>query len=93
MTPPTSPLEASLRNFDESRIHSLVVGMRVDVADHRSEVPVHAHRMGQLVLALQGGVSCEVPGSVWMVPPRCAVWIPGDLPHCVRATEIGRAHV
>lgn len=90
MTPPTSPLEASLRNFDESRIHSLVVGMRVDVVDHRSEVPVHAHRMGQLVLALQGGVSCEVPGSVWMVPPRCAVWIPGDLPHCVRATANAR---
>lgn len=29
----------------------------------------------------RGVVRCEVEQSVWIVPPRCAVWIPGDLPH------------
>ncbi|WP_233253109.1 AraC family transcriptional regulator [Paracoccus binzhouensis] len=83
-------LEPALKNFDETRIRGPVVGMRVDIAAHRSEVPVHRHRQGQLVLALRGGVTCEVPKALWMVPPRCAVWIPGQMPHSVRATANAR---
>ncbi|EMM5783620.1 TPA: helix-turn-helix transcriptional regulator [Pseudomonas aeruginosa] len=64
--------------------------MRVDIAEQKSEVPVHQHRQGQLVLALKGGVTCEVPNAIWMVPPRCAVWIPGQMPHSVRATANAR---
>ncbi len=47
------------------------------------EFPVHAHRKAQLVLTLRGMVRCEVARSVWIVPPRCAVWIPGDVAHSV----------
>ncbi|ASG23530.1 AraC family transcriptional regulator [Nitrospirillum viridazoti CBAmc] len=47
------------------------------------EMPVHVHRKGQLVLTLRGIVRCEAEQSVWIVPPRCAVWIPGDIPHSV----------
>lgn len=82
-------LESSLANFDETALGS-VAGMRVNIADQRSEVPVHRHRQGQLVVALKGGVTCEVSRAVWMVPPRCAVWIPGQMPHSVRATANAR---
>lgn len=79
-------LEPSLSNFDITQVRGPVAGMRVNVADHKSEVPIHQHRQGQLVLCLKGGVTCEIPDSIWMVPPRCAVWIPGQMPHSVRAT-------
>lgn len=61
-------LEPSLRNFDETKVRGPVVGMRVNIAEQKSEVPVHQHRQGQLVLALKGGVTCEVPNAIWMVP-------------------------
>jgi hypothetical protein len=83
-------LEPSLRNFDETKIRVSVVGMHVEITEHKSDVPVHQHRQGQLVLALKGGVTCEVPNSIWMVPPRCAVWIPSQMPHSVRATANAR---
>jgi AraC-like DNA-binding protein len=41
----------------------------------------HEHRKAQLVLALRGVVRCEADQSIWIVPPRCAVWIPGNVPH------------
>lgn len=86
----TLPLEPSLRNFDETKIRVPVVGMRVHVADYKSEVPIHQHRQGQLVVSLKGGVICEVSNAIWMVPPSCAVWIPGQMPHSVRATANAR---
>jgi len=79
-------LEATLQRFDPDRIRGPAVGMRVDPVDYASEVPVHRHRQGQLILALKGGVTCEVPRAIWMVPPNCAVWVPGQMPHSIRAT-------
>ncbi|WGS52850.1 helix-turn-helix transcriptional regulator [Paraburkholderia sp. D15] len=54
--------------------------------EHVEEIPVHTHRKGQLVLALHGAVTCQVAGALWIVPPQCGVWIPGDMPHSNRAT-------
>ncbi|MFH0301326.1 helix-turn-helix transcriptional regulator [Bradyrhizobium sp. 31Argb] len=47
------------------------------------ELAMHEHRKAQLVLTLRGVVRCEADQGVWIVPPRCAVWIPGNLPHSV----------
>jgi AraC-like DNA-binding protein len=58
----------------------------VDTQEKEDELPVHTHRKGQLVLAQRGGVTCEVPSGLWMVPPRCGVWIPGGMPHSNRVT-------
>jgi AraC-like DNA-binding protein/quercetin dioxygenase-like cupin family protein len=63
-----------------------VMALRVDVAAREREIPVHEHRSGQLVIALRGAVSCEVPGALWMVPPQAGVWIPGGTPHSNRGT-------
>lgn len=45
------------------------------------ELPLHEHASGQLILALRGAVTCHVPGSVWIVPTGCAVWVPAGLRH------------
>lgn len=63
-----------------------VMAHRVDVEEREREVPIHVHRSGQLVMALRGAVSCDVPGAMWMVPPQAGVWIPGGTPHSNHGT-------
>lgn len=41
----------------------------------------HHHRKAQLLYTVRGVINCEVDDGVWIVPPQCAVWIPGGLPH------------
>jgi len=86
----TKSLQPSLCDFDPDATTSPAVALRLDVADNDSEAPVHQHRKGQLVFALKGGVVCEVPNALWMVPPNCAVWVPGGMPHSNRATANAR---
>lgn len=74
------------RSFNPDLATTPAIALRVDVAETMSEVPVHRHRKGQLVLALRGGVTCQAPNALWMVPPNCAVWIPGGVPHSNHAT-------
>lgn len=45
------------------------------------EMGVHFHRKAQLIFTLRGIVRCEADDGVWIVPPHCAVWIPGGMPH------------
>jgi AraC-like DNA-binding protein len=42
---------------------------------------LHSHRKGLLIFTIKGLVSCEAKGGLWMVPPQCAVWIPGGVMH------------
>ncbi|WP_204338042.1 AraC family ligand binding domain-containing protein, partial [Proteus mirabilis] len=46
----------------------------------------HRHAKGQIILAQRGALSCEVDGGLWIVPPRSAIWIPGNALHSVKAT-------
>ncbi|MER9234600.1 helix-turn-helix transcriptional regulator [Mesorhizobium sp. M0622] len=41
----------------------------------------HSHQKAQLLYTVRGIINCEVDDGIWIVPPRCAVWIPGGLPH------------
>ena len=79
-------LRQSYEEFDPDALDRPVVTLRVDTREKENELPMHSHRKGQLVLALRGGVTCEVATGLWMVPPRCGVWIPGGMPHSNRAT-------
>lgn len=72
------------------QIATPALAVRVDVGQTRTEVPEHQHRKGQLVFALDGGVTCRIPSGLWMVPPHCAVWIPGGLKHSNIATANAR---
>jgi hypothetical protein len=47
------------------------------------ELPIHEHRKAELILTLRGVVRCEAEQGIWIVPPRCAVWIPDNVPHSV----------
>lgn len=75
--------------FDPDALPQSAIALRLDVQENESEVPVHQHRKGQLVVALRGGVTCAVPDGLWMVPPQCGVWIPGGMPHSNRVTANG----
>lgn len=77
-------------DLDVDEISTPVLGVRVDVVGTKAEVPEHRHRKGQLVFALGGGVTCRVASGLWMVPPHCAVWIPGGMEHSNIATANAR---
>lgn len=63
----------------------------IDLADldehglDRIEKDFHRHRKGQLLLLLRGVLTCEIAGSLWIVPPHSALWVPGDLLHKITA--------
>ncbi len=84
------PPEAHSPYFDPDMPTQWTYAMRVNAASNRLESPTHRHRMGQLVLSLQGAVTSVVPQGLWMVPPRYGVWIPGGTPHSNRVTDNGR---
>jgi AraC-like DNA-binding protein len=77
-------------NLDVDDRSAPVIAVRVDVIGTKAEVPDHRHRKGQLIFALGGGVTCRVPNGLWMVPPHCAVWVPGNMQHSNLATENAR---
>lgn len=66
------------------------LALRLHVAEHAEEIPMHRHRKGQLVLALHGAVTCQVADALWIVPPQCGAWIPGGIAHSNRATANAR---
>ncbi|MAU21988.1 MAG: AraC family transcriptional regulator [Martelella sp.] len=75
---------------DLDRSTARATAVRIDVSENEREAPQHHHRKGQLVMALKGGVTCRVPGGMWMVPPRCGIWVPGGMPHSNVATANAR---
>lgn len=84
------PLSYPWLDLDVDDRSAPVIAVRVDADGTKGEVPEHRHRKAQLVVSLGGGVTCRVPSGLWMVPPHCAVWIPGDMPHSNRATANAR---
>ena len=84
------PLRFPWSGLDVDDRTAPVIAVRVDVIGTKGEVPDHSHRKAQLVFALGGGVTCRVPSGLWMVPPHCAVWIPGGMRHSNLATANAR---
>jgi AraC-like DNA-binding protein len=68
-------------NYDPDVDRLPAMALRAEADQNDSENCVHRHRKGQLMLALRGGVTCEVPKAMWMVPPHHAVWIPSGMLH------------
>lgn len=79
-----------LNGFEPDRHTGPALAFHIRVDEDQTEIPVHRHRKGQLILALHGGISCHVSRGVWMVPPQYAVWIPGGMPHSNQATPNAR---
>lgn len=58
-----------------------VLVLRSQSVPHSEEIPWHHHQKGQLVLPLTGVVTSFIDDKMWLVPPRCAVWIPSNVMH------------
>lgn len=72
--------------FDPDATLCPAVARHLDFIDYEAEVPVHTHRKGQLIITLYGAVICRAGNDIWIVPPNCAVWIPGGIPHSANVT-------
>ncbi len=68
------------------QINRPVVVMGLSMVVDGWEFPRHSHRKAQLLFSASGVVTVETDSGVWVVPPQCAVWIPGGLPHKARST-------
>ncbi|WP_422929107.1 AraC family transcriptional regulator [Singulisphaera sp. PoT] len=62
----------------------LAVGAEVVTDSGGMEMSRHAHRKAQLIYMSRGVLKCEVSRGLWVVPPQCAVWIPGGTLHSVK---------
>ena len=60
------------------------VGAEVVTDSGGMEMSRHAHRKAQLIYMSRGVLKCEVSRGLWVVPPQCAVWIPGGTLHSVK---------
>lgn len=80
----------ALEGFDPDSSTQPAQAFRIRVSESVKEIPFHQHRKGQLIVALHGGITCEVEQAMWMVPTQYAVWIPGSMPHSNRATTNAR---
>ncbi|WP_230519473.1 MULTISPECIES: helix-turn-helix transcriptional regulator [unclassified Janthinobacterium] len=80
---------ASLMDFDIDGVLRPLLAVGLASVSEEAEQAPHQHRKGQLLYATRGVIHCEVDSGVWIVPPQCAVWIPGGLMHS--AQGVGEA--
>ncbi|RNF76360.1 AraC family transcriptional regulator [Marinomonas rhizomae] len=86
-------MDNKLRNTDRTMLQTLtdlcfadhyphrILVLRSQSVPHLEETPWHHHKKAQLVLPLTGVVTSFIDDKMWLVPPRCAVWIPSNLMH------------
>ncbi|WP_110691165.1 AraC family transcriptional regulator [Salinicola endophyticus] len=70
--------------WDVDSLSRAVVALSAKSVSADWENSRHQHRKAQLIYSARGILNCEVEDGVWIVPPQCAIWIPGDLPHSAR---------
>ncbi|SCB47385.1 transcriptional regulator, AraC family [Rhizobium multihospitium] len=78
---PIIPLRAPSAAAWDVEFATPAMALLVGYDQHWAELPLHEHASGQLIIALSGAVMCHVPGSIWIVPSGCAVWVPAGLRH------------
>jgi AraC-like DNA-binding protein/quercetin dioxygenase-like cupin family protein len=78
------------RNVDD--VPRPVVALSATTVSKDWENARHQHRKAQLLYSVRGILNCEIEDGVWIVPPQCAVWIPGDLQHSARGLGEAQCH-
>ncbi|OPA91130.1 AraC family transcriptional regulator [Pseudomonas fluorescens] len=73
-------------DWDVDSVSRPVVALSATSVKKDWENAKHQHRKAQLIYSLRGILNCEIEDGVWIVPPQCAIWIPGDLPHSARGS-------
>jgi AraC-like DNA-binding protein len=80
--------EPAYTDPEPHQIDRPVVVSSISLVTEGGEFPPHRHHKAQLLYTVSGVITCETERGVWMVPPGCAVWIPGDMSH--RAVPSGK---
>lgn len=76
----------SVETWDVDSTSKPVVALSASMAGKDWEQAKHRHRKAQLLYSVRGVLNCEIEDGVWIVPPQCAVWIPGGLSHFARGS-------
>ena len=76
-------LEARGRRKTAASQHANAIG--ISMASGGIESAPHSHRESQLIYLVRGELICEAPGTLWIVAPQSALWIPGSVIHRIRA--------
>ena len=65
-----------MSDSDGFDVRSLAITLRrgTDIRDH-------THRWGQLVFASAGSLRVSTENASWLIPPSCAIWVPGGFAH------------
>jgi AraC-like DNA-binding protein len=82
-----SPSDSEPVGFSEiDRIARPTVALRDVGSTGAWEHAKHQHHKAQLLYTVRGIINCEVESGLWIVPPQCALWIPGGVPHSARGS-------
>lgn len=75
-----------MASIDVDAVARPVVALGAAMVNKDWEHAQHQHHKAQLLYTVRGIINCRTESGVWIVPPQCAVWIPGDLPHAARGS-------
>jgi len=70
--------------FEPDKVPRQVVAVGGSIDSGGVETDFHCHRKAQLLFTARGLVTCEASKGLWIVPPQCAIWIPGDMRHNIK---------
>ena len=73
-------LQPDCQSFYPDGVPRAVVAVGIDVVTKGVEKSVLPYRKAHLLLTMRGVVTLEADHGVWIVPPRCALWIPSGMP-------------
>ncbi|GGN22645.1 MULTISPECIES: AraC family transcriptional regulator [Marinomonas] len=74
------------KTIDVDSVQRHVVALSATAITKDWEHEQHQHRKAQLIYSVRGTIRCEIEDGVWIVPPQCAVWIPGDVLHSAKGS-------
>lgn len=79
--------------FDPKDIPGPIYAVGMELRNGGLDQASHNHSQAELILTIRGLLTCEVAKGLWMVPPQCALWIPGGLEHGAKAVGELQAYV
>lgn len=67
--------------FDIDQVPRAIFAVQSSTISSDWEIAHHRHRKAQLIYTVRGMIRCEVENGLWLVPPQCALWMPGNVWH------------
>ncbi|VEA62338.1 HTH-type transcriptional repressor of iron proteins A [Serratia plymuthica] len=67
--------------FDIDQVPRAIFAVQGSTISSDWEMAPHRHRKAQLIYTVRGMIRCEAENGLWLVPPQCALWMPGNVLH------------